>query len=686
MNRYTKYTRTVGCALLLFLTLAQAQTPAPAPTQRVTPNFQNVDITVLADAVGKVTGLTFLPDPRVRGPVNLVNPKPMTPNELYQTFLSILQVNNFTTSRAGNIVKIIPEANMTRMAGNDLPDRINPNSDEIVTTVIELKNISAQQLNPILVRLIPQTSLVQSVTGTNALVIVDHASNVVRIQNLAAKLDEAGSSGVDMIALKNSNASDVARTLTTLVAGSPAEAAGGGVPKVVADDRTNSILVSGDASARQRIATQIANLDKPVADDDNIETRYLKYARAEDVANTLKQQASTILATTSGNAGGAAPAGAGASASSASADRSVNIQFDKPTNMLIVTAPPKTRKALMRIVDQMDIARAQVLLEAIIADVKVDSSSDLGVNWAVFSQENGKVVPGALFDSAIGGTDIATLAKTISDPASATSAPQGGTFALGKLVDNGISWAAMIRALATNTNANVIASPTQVTLDNQEVNLESGQEVPLLSGSYSNVGNIGGAGGGVGGGIGGGVTSPFTTVNRVQLGTKLKITPQLNGSDAMTLTIDLESSELTGTTGDAGSSITDVRKFHNVLLVKDREWIVVGGLIRDSDETSQTRVPFLSRIPLIGNLFKVKSKARSKKNLMVFIRPTIITDTLQAAGVTNDKYKEILDAQAAQAKRAALPAPQMPSLNPTTEPVPTSNIPAGKAPQTSPVP
>jgi general secretion pathway protein D len=320
-----------------------------------------------------------------------------------------------------------------------------------------------------------------------------------------------------------------------------------------------------------------------------------------------------------------------------------------------------------------------VKIEAFIADVSVDKASDLGVNWTVFSQEDGTIVPGALFDAPVGGTDIATLAQTVADPASATSVPLGGTFALGKLADSGLSWAAMIRALASDSNTNVIANPVQVTLDNQEVNLESGQDVPLLGSTYSNPGLGGGAGGGVGGGLNA-LVAP-TSVNRQRLGTKLKITPQLNGSDAMTLTIDLESSELAGTTGDAGSAIINVRTFHNVVLVKDQQMIVVGGLVRDSETSGESRVPFLSRIPLLGNLFKTKSKARSKKNLMVFIRPTIITDNFDAELITSEKYGDMVEAQKALHDQTRLVSPKLPDLPPQSSP----SAP-GRQPQTTPVP
>lgn len=676
MNRYQ---RRLAVAALAWLALAQAQTPAPDPSHRITPNIQNTDIAVVADLVGQSTGLSFIVDPRVRATVNLINPQPMTPQQLYERFLSILQVYGAAAVRCGNVVKVVPEANVRQMANCNQSQNVNPDSDEMITTVIEVKNISAQQLNVTLRQLIPATSsMLQWVSGTNTLLITDHASNVARIKKIVAELDQAGGSGIDMIPLSNSNASDVARTLTTLLASAPAEAAGGGAPKVVADDRSNSILVSGDEAARKRVADIVADLDKPVADDDNIETRRLKYARAEDVATVLKAQAGTIVASTSGNAG--AQAGAAATTTSSASDRTVNIQADKNTNTLIISAPPKTRRALMRIVDQLDIARAQVLIEAIIADISVDKTADLGVNWAVFSQANGKIIPGALFDSAIGTAagspiDLAGVAKIISSPSSATSAPAGATVGIGRLNNNGISWAAMLRALNTDSNTNVIAQPEQLTLDNEEVTLQSGQNVPFVTGQYTNTG-----------GNNNGSVNPFTTVQRQDIGTTLKITPQLNGSDAMTLTIDLESSELAGQTGDAGSQITNKRTFHNVVLVKDKQWIVVGGLTRDSQSGGGTRVPFLSRIPLLGELFKTKNNRRSKSNLMVFIRPSIVTDNADLNAETSSKYQEVQDAQSAQGKSRSLPPPRLPPIEqPADSPAPSAS-PGAKAPQTSPVP
>jgi general secretion pathway protein D len=531
----------------------------------------------------------------------------------------------------------------------------------------------------VLMRLIPTaTSSIVAVTGTNAMIITDRASNVARIKKIIDELDKAGSGDVEMIPLTNSDAAAVVRTLTTFLTSNPADAASGTAPKAVADERTNSVLVTGDAGARARVRTYIENLDRAVADSNNTETRRLKYANVDDVVTTLKAQQSGTTAATGG--GGATPAAA--AAAGPAAERNVTILGYKQTNTLIITAPQKTRRALMAIVDALDIERTQVLIEAVIADVTMDKSNDLGVNWGLFSQKDGQVVPGAMFDAPTGGqgTDIVSIAKAIDDPSSAQVIPGGLTAGFAKIIDGGLSWAMMLRAIATDANTNVVASPRQVTLDNQEVNLESGQNVPFLSGSYTSLGNAGAGGGAAGGG--GGIGNPFTTVNRQDIGTKLKITPQLNGTDAMTLTIDLESSELAGQTGDAGSQITNKRTFHNVILVKDQQMIMIGGLMREGETTSETRVPFLGRIPLLGNLFKTRNAVRSKKNLMVFIRATIIRNDQQLAQITSETYEAVRAAQQEQKKEKQAP-PMLPGqTSPLLPPLPATS----PAPKTSPVP
>jgi general secretion pathway protein D len=644
---------------LLGTVLAGAQ--VPSSSSRVTPNFQNVDIAQVAEAVGQATGVTFILDQRVRGPVNLVNSRPMSPQELYQAFLSILQVSGFAAVRNGDIVKIVPEASVRTLAGTE-PGRIDPDSDELLTTVIELKNVNSAQLSAVLRPLVAQYGNLAPVPGTNSLVITDRASNVARIQRIVARVDQASSAGIDVIRLENATAADVVRTLSTLTTGQSPEA-GGVMPRIVADDRSNSVLVSGEPAARLRIATYVAHLDMPVADGGGTESRYLKYADAEKVAAKLKEQATGIAAAT---AGGAAPPGG---AAATSADRSVTIWAYKETNSLVITAPPKMMRQLWAIVDKLDIPRAQVLVEAIIADVGTDKSADLGINWAVFSNEDGTSVPAGGFISPIGGANnnpisIVDLTRAIANPAAATAVPLGATFGVGKLNSNGVNFGAMIRALRSDANTNVIATPTLTVTDNEESEFKSAQEVPFITGQYTNNNTSGND------------VNPFTTIQRQEVGTILKIKPQLNGSNAMTLVIELESSELAGTTGDAGSQITNKRQFKTTVLVEDGSAIVVGGMIRDSKLTGESRVPFLGRIPLIGEAFKVRNGRRSQTNLMVFIRPKILLDGLQATLETNQKYNRIRDAQLKQGERSELlpilPFDQPPVL-PPAQPPPAPN-------------
>jgi general secretion pathway protein D len=641
--------------LLAVSGMALAQSP-PSSTQRITPNFNNVDIMVVAEAVGAATGLTFIPDPRVRAQVSLVNPKPMTPTEFYYAFQSMLQVNNFAAVRAGNVVKIVPDANVRTLPGNDLPTNLNTGSDDMVTTVIEAKNVSATQLATMLRRFVAQYGDLVAVPGTNSMIITDRASNVARIQRIVNRVDQASNANIEIIPLQHSTAADVVRTLTALTAGQPADPGGGLAPKLISDDRSNSVLISGDPAQRLRISTWIAYLDTPLENGGGTEVRYLKYADAEKIAPKLKEMMTGVAAVAAGGAAGAASA----------ADRSVTIVPDKQTNAIIVTAPPKSMRSLMTIVDKLDIRRAQVLVEAIIAEVTTDKSADLGVNWAVFSKEDGTSIPAGGFVQPVGNANgapvsLVNLAQSVLNP-TGISIPAGATFAIGRLNSTGVNFGAMIRALRADANNNVVATPSITTMDNQEAKIEIAQEVPFITGQYTNTGTTGS----------GGSVNPFTTVQRQKVGTILKITPQINGGDAMMLSIELESSSLANSVGDAGSRIVNTRTFKNTVMIEDGATIVVGGLITDSETGGEQRVPFLGRIPLIGEAFKVRDKTRKKSNLMVFIRPKILADGLQTTIETNSKYNAIRDAQRAQGDRTEilplLPFDKPPQLPPTAPP------------------
>ena len=669
----------VRAALLLAggVAAVPAQTPPPpqstlSSSRLMTPNFRDLPVEQVAAAVGEVTGVTFIVAPNVRANVSLINPTAMSATQLYYAFLSMLQVHGFAAQRSGQIVKIVQEANV-RTTAND-PSPLSGGPDDMVTEVIEARNINANSLATVLRQLVASYGTLQPMPGSNSIVINDRASNVARIRRIVARVDQASNSNIDVIRLENASAGDLVRTLNALTAGQPADAAAGVTPRIAADDRTNSILVSGDPSQRLRMSTWIAHLDTPLEDGGGTETRYLKYADAEKLANLLKGQAAGIAAAATGTAGAAA------AATASGGDRSVNIWGHKETNALVITAPPKTMRQLWSIVDKLDIARAQVQIEAIIVDVSTTKSADLGVNWAVYSNEQGSLVPAGAFVAPVAGASIVNLVAAARDPAAAVAGgaiPGGATFAVGQLATNGLNWAAMIRAFRQDRNANVIATPSATTSDNQEAQLKVAQEVPFITGQYTNTGSTNN-----------GQVNPFTTVERQEVGTILKVKPQINGGNALTLEISIESSELLDETGDAGSRITAKRSITTNVLVDDGQILVIGGLIRDADLNGETRVPFLGRIPLIGEAFRVRSKDRAKANLMVFIRAKILADSRQASIETNSKYNMMRDAQRAQGRSKGdmpdliplLPGVKAPQLPPIEAPPPLPAAPAAAPP------
>lgn len=645
----------------------QSDAPAAAPssTQRITTNFKEADINQVAEAVSAATGRNFIIDPRVRAQVNLISASPMTAAEFYQAFLSILQVNGFVAVPAGNVIKVIPDANVRTMAANDMPERVSGTSDEMVTQVLTVKNTNAAQMSQLLRPFVAQYGHLASVPGSNTLIISDRASNVSRIMKMIARVDQSSDNGIDVIPLQNSTATDLVRTLSNLLTAQPNADGGVAPPKVVADERTNSVLVSGESAQRLRVTTLIAHLDTPAENGGDTQVRYLRYAAAEKIAPKLKEQLTSTASATGG---------AGAAGSAAAADRSTNIWADANTNSLVVTAPPKTMRAIMSIVDRLDIRRAQVLVEAIIVDVRVDKAADLGVNWAVWSKDGSATVPAGGFVSPVGsannnGVSIIDLARAVSSPTTATTAPLGTTFGIGRVASSGVNFAAMLRALRSDANTNVIATPSATTMDNQETELKVAQEVPFITGQYTNSTSTSS-----------GTVNPFTTVQRQEVGTILKITPQINEGDAVMLKIQLESSELSGTAGDANSLITNKRVINTHVMIEDQGIVVLGGLIRDSSIDGESRVPLLGRIPLLGEAFKTRNAKHQKSNLMVFIRPKIMRDGMQTSIETNAKYNVIRSEQQRVNQRGSADFPLLPSETPPVLPVAPPPPPGALAP------
>jgi general secretion pathway protein D len=667
-------------AALLGLGAARA---AQDGSTRITPNFKDADIAQIIEAVSAATGKNFIIDPRVRAQVTMLSSTPMTPDQFYQAFLAILQVHGFAALPAGNVIKIIPDQNSRQFPGNDLPERISGTSDELVTQVLAVKNVNAAQLVPVLRPLMPQNAQLAAITGANMLLMTDRAGNVNRLMRIIARIDQAGSSDIDVIPLQSATAADTVRVLNALISGQGGE--GATQVRMVADDRSNSILVSGDQGQRLRIKALIAHLDTPLDTGSETQVRYLRYADAEDLATRLKGQLSGSGAGASATPvrGPAQPAATPVSTGPATVSLeggTATIWADKDTNALVITAGQRTMRALNAIIDKLDIRRAQVLVQAIIVEVSADKSAELGVNWVVDGSNNSLAAGG--FIEPVGGVsiiDLYTAAKT--GTVDATKQPLGTTIGVGRLSATGVNFAAILRALQGDARTNIIATPSIVTQDNQEAKIEVAQEVPFITGQYTGTT---------------GTTSAFQTIQRQAVGTVLTVTPQINQGDAVLLKIQAESSSLATTSVAAADIITNKRTITTNVLIKDGGTLVLGGLISDTSKNSEQRVPLLGRIPLVGELFRTRSTSKQKSNLMVFIQPRILRDDAQAAIETNAKYNYMRDQQRkGNRETTLLPAlpfekpPPLPPLAPAAAApaaAPATPVPQPAAPPTGTAP
>jgi general secretion pathway protein D len=639
---------TIAMLTLAVCALTLAQQPA---TQRITPNFKDADITQIIEAVSMATGKNFIIDPRVRAQVTMLSSTAMTPDQFYQAFLAILQVHGFVAIPSGNVIKIVPDANMRQYAADDLPDRVSSSSDEMVTQVLSVKNISAAQLVPVLRPLMPQNAQLSAVTGANILILSDRASNVNRMMRIIARIDTVGDSDIDVIPLQSATAADTARVLTTLLA-QTGEAATG--VKIVADDRSNSVLVSGDSAMRLRVRTLVTHLDTPVDTGSETQVRYLRYSDAEDLAGRLKQQ---LSGTTGGsstmsklldqnrpvqpvpNAQGTTPrpatetpaaaSGNAASATVSLAGGTATIWADKDTNALIITAGQRTMRAVNAIVDKLDIRRAQVMVQAIICEVSVDKTSDLGVNWAIDGSATGVGVGG--FIAPVNGTSIIDLYNDATTPSNLASSPPSGTIlGIGKLTAAGVNFAAVLQALQSDSRTNILATPQVVTRDNQEAKMEVAQEVPFLTGQYSTTNGTG---------------SAFQTIQREEVGTILTVTPTINEGGAVLLKLQIESSSLSGSSEGAVDLVTNKNVITTSVLIKDGGTLVLGGLIQDSVTNSNNSVPFLGSIPILGELFRARNTQKTKTDFLIFLQPRILRNDAEAAIETDAKYDYMREEQ-----------------------------------------
>ena len=615
-----------ACTLLLAIAF-------PA-TAAITLNLQDAELSTFISTVSEVTGKNFIVDPRVKGKVTVISSKPMSPEGVYQTFLAVLSVQGFAAIPAGPAIKLVPEGNARTDGGVPNGSGVGLPIDGVVTHVYQVQNISAAQLVPILRPLIPQWGHLAAYTASNMLIISDRAANVVRLEALIKQMDQSGDRDIDVVHLKNASASEVVRLVSSLTQQDKQADPGARTAIAIADERTNSVLLGGDKTDRQKYVTIIENLDSPLKDDGATQVVYLHYASAENLAPILQGYAQQVSQPSkTGTSTYTAPATITApvsSASSGSNNEALRILADKETNALVITAPPKIMRQVRDVIAQLDIQRAQVLVEAIIAEVSADKSSQLGVDWAVF---NNRRIAAADINSP---STLATLtaAATAGNSALLGLIGQGANIGFGAVDKDGTSFAVLLKALKGDGDSNLLSTPTLVTLDNQEAKFSAGQEVPFLTGSYSNTG-----------GNTNNVTNPFQTIERKDVGLTLGVTPQINEGNHVKLKLNLEVSSLASGITGASDLITNKRTLTNTVGVDDGQILVIGGLIDDNLTDSKSGVPFLSDIPLLGRLFKSQTVTKKKRNLMLFIRPTILRKASDGDYYSRRKYDALRQAQ-----------------------------------------
>ena len=648
----TRPSRPSRAAVLASLWLAASLAAAePRPQTMITPNYKDADLGQIVEAVSQVTGKNFIIDPRVKAQVTMLSATPMSPDAFYEAFLAILQVHGFVAVQSGQVYKIIPDANARTVPGDDLREHVSSTSDEIVTQVVALKNVSAAQLVPILRPLIPQYGHLAAYTASNVLIISDRANNVSRMLRIIERIDLAGDDSIEVIRLEHASAVEVVRVVNQLSQAAGAE--GAASAKLIADERTNSVLLSGEKNQRLKLRTLVAHLDTPVDKGGGTTVRYLHYADAEKLATKLKEQVSATTPT---------GAGAGATAGTASAqEKSTSIWAEPTTNALVITAPPKVMRQLMDVIDRLDIRRLEVQVEAIIVEITGDKNIDLGVNWAI--DASGSNIGAGAFNQQIGsaGPSIASVATAaIGGTAALSSAsiPTGFTYAVGRIAKTGTNFAAILNAIAGTANTNIISTPTVVTLDNQEAQIKVATEVPFLTGQYASTQTASTAATGTTG-----VVNPFQTIQRQEVGTILKITPQITDDGTVLLKIEQEVSSLIKSAIATVDVQTSKRVINTRVLAQDGEIIVLGGLISDTVTESEQRVPILGSIPWLGNLFRTRSSDKTKTNLMVFLRPKILVNADQMATETAAKYNYMRAIQSQQGgKVQMIPGEHQPVL------------------------
>ncbi len=677
--------RVTTLARALAFGLAHAQTAAPTLPARgapVTLNFVNAEIESVARAMASMTGRQVVLDPRVKGTLNLSSDKPISPAAAYNQFLGALRLQGFTVVESAGLDKVVPEADAKLQSGAVSADaKGGALGNQIVTQIFKLNFENAANLLPILRPLISPNNVINVNAGNNSLIITDYADNLQRIARIIAVSDVANGSDLEILPLQYAIAGDLAPLLLRLIESGSTSAPATGQSEtgfkttIIAEPRSNALIVRAANPARVALVKSlVARLDQPTVQGDggtgNIHVVMLKNADATKLATTLRAVMSgevrAASPTTAAAAGTGTPAATGGATTTGG-----QVQADVATNSLIITAPDPQYRQLRAVIDQLDARRAQVFVESLIAEVNADRAAEFGIQW------QGPI--GKAGDSTIGllGTNFGTGAKNIislaTGAAAGTVTPAAGLNLGAAVQNNGVyTLGFLARFLEQNGDGNILSTPNLLTLDNEEAKIVIGQNVPFVTGQYTNS-NSGGTGS----------VNPFQTIERKDVGLTLKIKPQISENGTVKLAIFQEVSTVQASSINSASGlITNKRSIESNVLVDDGSIVVLGGLLQDTYSGNNDRVPGLADIPFFGALFRSESRSRSKTNLMVFLRPVVIRDASGSDALSLSRYEQI---RGVQQGAQPLPSSVMPiNEAPVLPAVPPKGAAAAAAPLLAP--
>lgn len=610
----------IQCFVLLStLTLSARQVYA----EGFTLDMRNADIQEFIQSIGKFTGKTIIIDDRVKGKVDIQSHKPLTSEELQEIFLTQLSVSGYAVIDAGNnILKVIPKQ-VAKLEGLDVQSSRTTarQSEKLITRIIRVEDVNVDKLVATLRPLVDNKSgIITAYAGSNVILVTDRESNVRRIARIIGEVDRADSHDLDLVRLKHASAQSVEKMLTKLITKQGKDKVGT-PPVITSDSRTNLLVIRADSATRSYLKKVITELDQEVISDANTRVLYLKHANAEEVTKVLKGVSTAIIKEEKSAAGKSA---------NAVKTSNIHIEAHEQTNTIVLSGTPHLIKRMELIVEKLDIRRAQVLVEAIIVEITDDKAKELGVQWLFRDGEGGNRPVGAINynNSNAGIINIAGAIANSDDSAfSALSSTTGALLGIGRHSANGFSFAALLNALATDTESNVLSTPSLLTMDNEEASIVVGREIPVITGSTASSNNA----------------NPFQTIERKDIGVKLKVKPQINDGETVQLKIEQEVSSLTGLT--ASDIITNKRVINTTVLVDNQTTIVLGGLMDEDIQESHSKVPLLGDIPVIGRAFSSDGTKKVKRNLMVFIRPTIMSDEQSITQVSSRRYQEIRSKQ-----------------------------------------